>query len=240
MSASDSAGSESGAIRKSVLLGSRKARAAAPEKPLVVSRREVAPAAAALPPEVKPVPEPVAPPVVKKARKPAAPRKPKVPPDPLAPLRAELDLLRKQLEERPTWQDLRQLEQRLQPQLVAQVPEQASELQNLREQLQNREEELEELSTLMAELQQQNGEATQDLVRLRREAKEAQVDREHLEHLLAETRQDLQEMESRCEELQLRLRRSEGFLRDALLGLLSPGDDYNEELVEQIQHFLSL
>ena len=41
-------------------------------------------------------------------------------------------------------------------------------------------------------------------------------------------------------EAEQRMRLAEGFLREALLGLLSPGDEFNEELVEQIQHFLAL
>ena len=223
MSSSDSLGSDSGAIRKSVLLGSRKARSATPDKPVVVTRREPAPSPEP-PPEPKPAPKP--------ARKAAAPKKPrapkKAPADPLLELRAELEQLKALLGQCPTFADLQRLEERLEVRKSS-----PDEVEGLREQLQNRSEELAELSLLLEESEQRQ----QQFVL---EAEELKVEREHLENLLAETRQDLQDMEERCSELQLKVRRSEGFLRDALLGLLSPGDEFNEDLVEQIQNFLSL
>ncbi len=185
-----------------------------PEKPAPVLEEKPAPLAV--------VPEPPAPPA-RPARKPRAAPAPKKPAlaRPKAPdaatfqaLVEEVARLSEALAARPTWADLKSLESRLSGAAAA-VPE--SEVEHLQELLRTREEELEELGLVVSEFQEQNEQAhaqIQDLTRRLRQAQQDTVE--------AETRQQM----------------AEGFLREALLSLLAPGDEFNEDLVEQIQHFL--
>lgn len=145
----------------------------------------------------------------------------KKPPAPKAPdaadfraLVEEVARLSEALSSRPTWSDLKALESRLKE---GGTTERDSEVEHLNELLRTRQEELEELGLVVSEFQEQNELAHAQIQDLTRRLREAQ-----LETVEAETRQQI----------------AEGFLREALLSLLAPGDEFNEDLVEQIQHFL--
>lgn len=219
-------------MHRSALLGQRKNRPSGMEKPPAFVRKERHEKSALPVEEIKPAPLAVVPepaPTAKPTRKARAasskatetPKKPPAPkakaPDGAAfqALVEEVARLRDALAERPSWADLKALEQRLSgdsPPLQS-----AEEVLELQELLRTREEELEELGLVVSEFQEQNERAhaeIQDLTRRLREALEDTVQ--------AEIRQQM----------------AEGFLREALLSLLAPGDEFNEDLVEQIQHFL--
>lgn len=214
-----------GGPHRSALLGHRKSRNTSLEKPQAFTPKERA-ARPAPPPEPVPVPDPPSP--AKATRKPRS-TTPKAPPAPKkapaakakAPdatafqtLVEEVARLSEELASRPTWSDLKALELKLLGPAPAADP---AEIEHLQELLRTREEELEELGSVVSEFQEQNEQAYAQLreltARLRQAQEEAQqaLERQHL---------------------------AEGFLREALLGLLSPGDEFNEDLVEQIQHFL--
>lgn len=217
---------DSGVLHRSALLGQRKTRPNPMEKPQAFARKERLEKAAAPIEEAKPlplvvVPEPVDTPA-KPTRKPRAttPRQPAAP-KPKAPdgfafqkLVEEVARLSEALAARPTWADLHQLEGRLGHNPAADL----SEVEHLQEMLRTREEELEELGQVVSDFQEQNEAAGAELRELTARLREAEAD-------LEESRQ--------------RQHQAEGFLREALLGLLSPGDEFNEDLVEQIQHFLA-
>jgi len=218
---------DSGVHHRSALLGQRKSRPNPMEKPQAFAvRKERLEKAPALVEEAKPiplvvVPEPPEPPS-KPARKPrpstprkAAASKPKAP-DGAAfqKLVEEVTRLSEALAARPTWADLRDLENRLVQAPAAHL----SEVEHLQEMLRTREEELEELGQVVSDFQEQN-EAAADKIR--------------------ELTARLREAEADLEESRASRHLAEGFLREALLGLLSPGDEFNEDLVEQIQHFLT-
>lgn len=219
---------DSGVHHRSALLGQRKSRPNPMEKPQAFAvRKERLEKAPALAEEAKPiplvvVPEPFEPPS-KPARKPrpsTPPRKPAAP-KPKAPdgaafqkLIEEVTRLSEALAARPTWADLRDLENRLVQAPAAHL----SEVEHLQEMLRTREEELEELGQVVSDFQEQN-EAAADKIR--------------------ELTARLREAEADLEESRASRHLAEGFLREALLGLLSPGDEFNEDLVEQIQHFLT-
>ena len=192
----------------------RKERAPAPAP--VVEESKLAPLA------VVPIPPAKA---VRKPRTPAAPKAttPKKAPaaKPKAPdgatfqaLVQEVARLSEALATRPTWSDLKELEARLQS-LQPALP--GEEAEHLRELLRTREEELEELGLVVSEFQEQNEQAYSQIQELNQRLLEA-----HAHSVEAETRAQM----------------AEGFLREALLSLLAPGDEFNEDLVEQIQHFL--
>ncbi len=218
-------------LHRSALLGQRKSRSTGLEKPPAFVRKErhEKPAPPIEDSKASPlvvVPEPAEAPA-KPARKPRAttPRsapahkKPAVTkakaPDgaTFQALAEEVARLRDALAARPTWADLKALEERL----CANALPADAEREDLLELLRTREEELEELGLVVSEFQEQNEQAhaqIQELTRLLHEAQENTVQ--------AEIRQQM----------------AEGFLREALLSLLAPGDEFNEDLVEQIQHFL--
>lgn len=243
---------DSSALRHSSLLGHRRSKPTSPEKPpaLIRAERPVVSAPASTAPEpMAPPPAQPEPPVVipaaprgRKTPAKAAPKTPapkaaksktpaKVDPEILA-LQQQLQELREALNSRPGWDDFKDLELRLlrssaPPPPPASLPSQ--ELEPLRELLQTRQEELEELSSVVSEFQEQNEQAEKELSQLRQQLSQREKE-------VAVLQQQLEE----CLHVEARLERSESLLREALLGLLSPGDEYNEELVEQIQHFLSL
>ncbi|MBN9417501.1 MAG: hypothetical protein J0I12_18780 [Candidatus Eremiobacteraeota bacterium] len=170
------------------------------------------------------VPEPPAKPA-RKARTPAAPKTvtPKKAPTPRAKapdaaafqaLVQEVARLSEALAARPTWSDLKELEARLQS---VQPALSGDEAESLRELLRTREEELEELGLVVSEFQEQNEKAFSQI---------------------QELNQRLLEAQAHSVESETRAQMAEGFLREALLSLLAPGDEFNEDLVEQIQHFL--
>lgn len=214
-----------GGLHRSALLGQRKSRAAGLEKPPAFVRKDrpVKPASSVEPPPLAVVPEPPEVPA-KPAHKPRAAKAapaPKKPPAAKAPdaaafqaLVEEVTRLREALADRPTFSDLKALESRVQG---GGRPERDSEVEHLHELLRTRQEELEELGLVVSEFQEQNEMANAQIQDLTRRLREAQ-----LETVEAETRQQI----------------AEGFLREALLSLLAPGDEFNEDLVEQIQHFL--
>jgi len=207
-------------------LGQRKNRSTGLEKPPAFVRKErpekPAPVQEEKPAPLAVVPEPQEPPA-KPARKPRAVPAPKKPAavKPKAPdaatfqaLVEEVARLSEALAARPTWADLKSLESRLSGSPAA-AP--VGEVEHLQELLRTRQEELEELSLVVSEFQEQNEQANAQIQDLTRRLREAQQDT-----VEAETRQQM----------------AEGFLREALLSLLAPGDEFNEDLVEQIQHFL--
>jgi len=216
-------------LHRSALLGQRKNRSTGLEKPPAFVRKERHEKPAVQAEESKPsplaaVPEAPAKPTRKtRAAKPAAAKVPATPKKTpaKAPTAAafqalveEVARLSETLAARPTWSDLKELESRLSQGGSDQTDGQVAHLQEL---LRTRQEELEELGLVVSEFQEQNELAhaqIQDLTRRLREAQQVAVE--------AETRQQI----------------AEGFLREALLSLLSPGDEFNEDLVEQIQHFL--
>lgn len=124
----------------------------------------------------------------------------------------EVARLSEALAARPTWSDLQALESRLRV-----GASETQEIVSLKELLRTREEELEELGLVVSEFQEQNEQVSAEV--------------QQLSHRLREAQQQAVEAEMRAQ-------LAEGFLREALLGLLSPGDEFNEDLVEQIQHFL--
>lgn len=224
-----------GGMHRSALLGHRKNRSTALEKPQAFTPKErPSKVAAPQPPDptplavvVEPPAAPAKPAAVKATRKPRATPTPKATPAPkkaAAPkapdaasfqaLVQEVARLNEALASRPDWSDLKALEARLRGPAPAADP---SELEHLQELLRTREEELEELGSVVSEFQEQNEQAYAQLQELTARLRQAQE----------EARQALD-----------RQRMAEGFLREALLGLLSPGDEFNEDLVEQIQHFL--
>lgn len=228
-----------GGLHRSALLGHRKARPTGLEKPQAFTPKERPPkplaSAPAPAPEPLPLPLVVVPepePPAKAARKPRAPAAPKAPkaaaPKKVTPatkpkaldgeafqaLVEQVARLSEALAERPTWADLKALEKRLGSGSTAEVD---PEVEHLQELLRTREEELEELGIVVSEFQEQNEQAYTQLRELTMRLRQAQE----------ETRQAIE-----------RQQMAEGFLREALLGLLSPGDEFNEDLVEQIQHFL--
>ena len=217
---------DSGVLHRSALLGQRKTRPNPMEKPQAFAVRKDRSEKAPVPvEEVKPVPlavvpEPEAParptrkPRASSPRKPATP-KPKAPDGPaFQKLVEEVARLSEALATRPTWTDLKALEGRL----VQNPSADLSEIEHLQEMLRTREEELEELGQVVSDFQEQNEAAGAELRELTARLRETEADLE----------------ESRASQ-----RLAEGFLREALLGLLSPGDEFNEDLVEQIQHFLT-
>ncbi len=210
-------------MHRSALLGQRKSRATNLEKPQAFVRKERQPKATPEEPKSTPlavVPEPPPKPV----RKPKAPATPKAaaakkPAKPKAPdgaafqaLVEEVARLSEALATRPTWSDLQALEGRLQV-----GDSESQEVASLKELLRTREEELEELGLVVSEFQEQNEQVSAEVQQLNRRLREAQ---------------------QQAVEAEMRAQLAEGFLREALLGLLSPGDEFNEDLVEQIQHFL--
>ncbi|MBS2038492.1 hypothetical protein JST97_26165 [bacterium] len=227
---SDSAESNSayhppeGGLHRSALLGHRKTRSTALEKPQAFTPKERPPKAAPPPPPepvVRPEPQTIkATPKTRAAKAPAAPKKAAVArakaPDAVAfqALVEEVARLSQALASRPDWADLKALESRLSGPAPSADP---GEIEHLQELLRTREEELEELGSVVSEFQEQNEQAYSQLRELTARLRQAQE----------EARQAVD-----------RQRMAEGFLREALLGLLSPGDEFNEDLVEQIQHFL--
>lgn len=228
-----------GGLHRSALLGHRKARPTGLEKPQAFTPKERPPkplaSAPAPAPEPLPLPLVVVPepePTAKAARKPRAPAAPKAPkaasPKKVTPAPKTKDLdgeafqalveqvarLSEALADRPTWADLKALEQRMGS---GSTPGVDPEVEHLQELLRTREEELEELGIVVSEFQEQNEQAHTQLRELTTRLRQAQE----------ETRYAIE-----------RQQMAEGFLREALLGLLSPGDEFNEDLVEQIQHFL--
>ena len=205
----------------------RKNRSAGLEKPPAFVRKERPEKPAPVLEESKPAPlavviAPPAPPA-KPARKPRAAPAPKKPPAVKAKapdgvtfqaLVEEVARLSEALAARPTWADLNSLEKRLSGGAVVGTD---GEVEHLQELLRTRQEELEELGLVVSEFQEQNEQAHAQIQELTRRLREAQQDT-----VEAETRQQI----------------AEGFLREALLSLLAPGDEFNEDLVEQIQHFL--
>lgn len=215
-------------LHRSALLGQRKSRSAGLEKPPAFVRKErhEKPAEENKPAALVVVPEPAEPPgkPARKARAASpkaipAPKKPAAtkakPPDALTfqALVEEVARLSEALAARPTWADLKALEGRL----SGSAAPDRSEVESLQELLRTREEELEELGLVVSEFQEQNEQAHAHIQELTRRLREAQEDT-----VQAEVRQQM----------------AEGFLREALLSLLAPGDEFNEDLVEQIQHFL--
>ncbi|MBT9586970.1 hypothetical protein IV102_26750 [bacterium] len=136
------------------------------------------------------------------------------------------------LHRQPGWDDLRALENRLSAYLRPPAVD-AEQFSQLQAQLKTRQEELEELSGIVSEFQEQNEQAQQRLQEMGEQLQDTQHALDDTRHRLGASQQSLHEAEQRT-------RLAEGFLREALLGLLSPGDEFNEELVEQIQHFLAL
>ena len=124
----------------------------------------------------------------------------------------EVARLSEALAARPTWSDLQALESRLRV-----GASETQEIVSLKELLRTREEELEELGLVVSEFQEQNEQVSAEV--------------QQLSHRLREAQQQAVEAEMRAQ-------LAEGFLREALLGMLSTGDEFNEDLVEQIQHFL--
>jgi len=225
---------DSGVLHRSALLGQRKTRPNPMEKPQAFgARKERLEKAPSLLEEARPIPlvvvsEPIEPPS-RPARKPRAstPRKP-APAKLKAPdgaafqkLAEEVARLSEALAARPTWADLQALESRMGPGPATQL----SGMQHLQEMLHTREEELEELGQVVSDFQEQNEAAADKIRELTARLREAEAD-------LEENRQDALQAQERQQ-------LGEGFLREALLGLLSPGDEFNEDLVEQIQQFLT-
>jgi hypothetical protein len=236
-----------GGLHRSALLGHRKARPSGLEKPQAFTPKERPPKPPAPPPAPAPAPEPPPPPlaVVPEPAPPARPaRKSRAAPVPKAPkatktepkkvspapklktpdavsfqaLVEQVARLSEALAARPTWADLKALEMRLGSGPTQEVdPAVNAQVEHLQELLRTREEELEELGGVVSEFQEQNEKAYTQL-----------------RELTARLRQAQEEAHQAIE----RQRLAEGFLREALLGLLSPGDEFNEDLVEQIQHFL--
>jgi chromosome segregation ATPase len=158
------------------------------------------------------------------------PKQPEPAPELLA-LKEQVEQLSAALSSRPTWDDLRSLENRMSAWM--RLPADSEALMQLQEQLQTRQEELEELSGIVSEFQEQNEQAQRRLQQMTGQL-------QNLAEELDETRQQLELSQQQRHQAEQRTHLAEGFLREALLGLLSPGDEFNEELVEQIQHFLSL
>lgn len=226
--------SESGALRRSSLLGQRKKASHVNDKPITFSRKEkplVAEPAVPSPPP-PPAARARATPKAKASPKPRATKKSEI-----EELRGLLETVSRELSKRPSWEDLDKLEARLRAELS--TPGADGEQEELQEQLQNREEELEELASVVQEFQDQVAESQVKLLEMQRAREEDQLARRQLEELLNEALQRAEQLGQEKSFLEDRLVRAQGFLRDALLGLLSPGDEFNEELVEQIQHFLT-
>lgn len=137
---------------------------------------------------------------------------------------------------RPSWDDLRQLEARLKPQPDAWE----TELEQLRAELRLRQEELDEMAILLQDFEEQQQQAQERIQELERNCEEDRLARRQLEKLLNSARGKLRQEELQRIEGSTRLNQAEAFLREALLGLLSPNDEFNEELVEQIQLFLEM
>ena len=169
------------------------------------------------------------------SKTPRAAASPKVPAPTLAEfvaLRQQVEAVEQALSTRPTWEDLRALESRLSAYLNPALAD-SEAMEQLQEQLQTKIEELEELSIIVSEFQEQNEQAQQLLSQRSQKLQEVEARLERTQEQLIECEQINLEAEERS-------RVAEGFLREALLSLLSPGDEFNEELVEQIQTFLSL
>lgn len=206
---------ESDPRRRSSLLGPRKS-ASPPEKPAILTRRNSTPLETAPATPVVPTPTPSVAVSAKAKATPKAAPKAKAPAKPklsLASLQEQIAELQAALQRCPSWTDLELLEARLQS--LSQDP---AETEKLQEDLQNRKEELDELADINAEQQEEI-----DEMRLR----------------LAKMHRQLGIQEEYSGRLEARLRQAESFLRESLLSLLSPGDEFNDELVEQIQLFLS-
>jgi len=223
---------ESVALRRSSLLGQRKKANHANDKPITFSRKEKPVVPVLSEPEAAPTPRLKAPPKAKATPKPRA-TKAKDPE--IAELRKVVEKLSQELARRPDWADL----QKLEALILTQAPAPTQEHEGLQEQLQNREEELEELASVVQEFQDQVAESQAKLQEMQRAREDDQLARRQLEELLNEALQKAEHLREENSLLEGRLSRAQGFLRDALLGLLSPGDEFNEELVEQIQHFLT-
>lgn len=229
--------SESGALRRSSLLGQRKKANHVNDKPITFSRKEKPPVPVMVEPEAKPLPAPTRVKTAAKVKAPPKPRASKPKKSEVDELRELLQVLSQELARRPSWEDLDKLEGRLRAEWSSQNPSQEQE--ELQEQLQNREEELEELASVVQEFQDQVAEGQLKLVEIQKAREEDLLARSQLEELLNEALQKAEQLTEEKSFLESRLARAQGFLRDALLGLLSPGDEFNEELVEQIQHFLT-
>jgi chromosome segregation ATPase len=130
-------------------------------------------------------------------------------------LQAQVELLQAALQRCPSWTDLELLESRLSAGHLSR--ESAEESEKLHETLQNRTEELDELAEINAQLQEEN---------------------EELRHRLTQIEQKLDRQREVGRQIESRLAAAEGLLRESLLSLISPGDEFYEELVEQIQRFL--
>ncbi|MBX3166366.1 MAG: hypothetical protein KF760_03095 [Candidatus Eremiobacteraeota bacterium] len=198
-------------------MGQRKNRPTGLEKPpaFVRQERREKPAPSEPAPPAKPAPKPRAQSTSRAPKKPPAVKAKAPDAATFQALVEEVARLSQALATQPTWADLKALEERLLPGDSA--PSAGSQLEDLQELLRTREEELEELGLVVSEFQEQNEQAHAQIQELTRRLREAQA-----ETVQAEIRQQL----------------AEGFLREALLSLLAPGDEFNEDLVEQIQHFL--
>lgn len=215
--------------RRSVLLGQRKKSTASKDKPVTFSRGQQA----ATPPPENASTAKVSEPRKSSGRK-AAPKKANAGEALLEELRHQMQLLREELSQRPRWEDLHQLERRF-----FELLENHSSQSDAKDRLRLREEELEEMASVAQEFQDQLAAAQTRLLQLEQSSQEDRLARKQLTELLDSSRIQLVQMETDNQILHNRLERAQGFLRDALLGLLSPGDEFNEELVEQIQHFLT-
>lgn len=229
--------SDSGAIRRSALLGQRqKSRPQTIEKPALLPTKKPEPASEASP------------------KRPPRKAPAKAPADPLEPLRLQVQELSQALASRPSWDDLRALEDRLvaqlrpaaKPEEIAylelerQLAERSEALRLSQDELRTRHEELEELSGIVSEFQEQNEQAQQRIQLLTGRLHELHDQLTQAQDELQEARAEFSRAQEMRVEAEHRCKVGEGFLREALLSLLSPGDEFNEDLVEQIQHFLAL
>jgi chromosome segregation ATPase len=249
---------DSSSLRRSALLGQRKSRST-PDKPMTFSTRK----ARAEEPSNEPEPAHAGDPVTLQVEAPQAlesakplrsrdsrrrssktAKQPSVSAVPVpTPLEAEVAQLvlrvarlADDLAARPSWEDLRGLEARLKPEADAWE----SEREQLRAELRLRQEELDEMATLLQDFEEQQQQAQERIKELERNSDEDRLARRQLEKLLNSARGKLRQEELQRLESSTRLNQAEAFLREALLGLLSPNDEFNEELVEQIQMFLEL
>lgn len=220
--ATEGATPDASVLRRSALLGQRKSTRKTPDKPVTFTRKGAS--------EAAPPPADTKPPARKKAT-----RKTPEKSDPaLEELRLRLDGLARELAGRPTWDDLQALETRLRS------PGQTDEVDRLQALLRTRQEELDEMASLLEDLEEQAREGAERVRELEGKCEEDRVARGELERLLNSARRKLRQEEQQHERARQRVSQAEAFLREALLGLLSPGDEFNDELVEQIQSFLDL
>lgn len=200
---------------RSSLLGQRKKRLPRTEKPQALGDLGPAVAPAAPPPPAEPTPLPQ-----------AAPRKK---PD------------KEQQFRRRTGKRLDALTQQVTSLThLLEHPVLPPNVVKLEKQLQSSREEAEELSGLMSDLETQLADAHKRLERMEREAEEDRMARRQLEKLLHSGRHRLEAEQNLRLQGQQRLHRAESLLREALLALLSPGDEFQDQLVDEVQQFLEL